>query len=323
MNSFPVIRPRRLRRNIALRDHIAETQLHISDLMYPIFVTHGNNIKREIDGLPGQYQWSLDRLPELISDIRSSRILSIMVFGIPSSKDKYASEHYDDNGIVQQTIKEIKKLHPKLIIATDVCLCAHTENGHCGIMRNNEIDNDQTLVILEKIALSHAKAGADIVSPSSMMDGMIQAIRKILDKNDHNQVAIMSYAVKYASSFYGPFRKACNVIPSGDRSSYQMDYRNKKESLREAHIDEEEGADFLMIKPALSYLDIIQDISKNTNLTVAAYHVSGEYAMVKAAVDRGWMDEKSVILESLTGMKRAGAKIILSYSALDVARWIS
>ncbi len=321
MGFFPVTRPRRLRRTEVLREHIAETCLHMSDLMYPVFVVHGENIKREITAMPNQYHWSLDQLPELIDEIKKAGVLSIMLFGIPACKDKYASENYADDGIVQQAIAKIKELHPQLIIATDVCLCAYTEDGHCGIVHNDEIDNDQTLEILQKTAVSHAKAGADIVAPSGMMDGMIQAMRYALDQEDYAEVAIMSYAVKYASSFYGPFRSACDSTPKGDRKSYQMDYRNKKEALKEAQMDEDEGADFLMIKPALSYLDIIQNVKANSTLPIAAYHVSGEYAMIKAAAEKGWIDEKGVTLESLTAIKRAGAKIILSYSALDVAKW--
>lgn len=322
MGFFPVTRPRRLRRTEAIREHIAETRLHMSDLMYPIFVVHGENIKCEINGMPNQYHWSLDRLPELIDKIKQAGILSIMLFGIPANKDNYASENYADDGIVQQAIAKIKALHPQLIIATDVCLCAYTKDGHCGIVHNDEINNDQTLEILQKTAVSHAEAGADIVAPSGMMDGMIQAMRYALDQADYAEVGIMSYAVKYASSFYGPFRSACDSTPKGDRKSYQMDYRNKKEAVKEAKMDEDEGADFLMIKPALSYLDIIQDVKENTALPIAAYHVSGEYAMIKAAVEKGWVDEKGVTLESLTAIKRAGAKIILTYSALDVANWL-
>ncbi|WP_440615674.1 porphobilinogen synthase [Cysteiniphilum sp. 6C5] len=322
MGFFPVTRPRRLRRTEAIREHVAETRLHVSDLMYPVFVVHGENIKREINGMPNQYHWSLDRLPELIDEIKKAGVLSVMLFGIPANKDKYASENYADDGIVQQAIAKIKALHPQLIIATDVCLCAYTEDGHCGIMHNEEINNDQTLEILQKTAVSHAEAGADIVAPSGMMDGMIQAMRYALDQADYAEVAIMSYAVKYASSFYGPFRSACDSTPKGDRKSYQMDYRNKKEALKEAQMDEDEGADFLMIKPALSYLDIIQDVKANSNLPIAAYHVSGEYAMIKAAAEKDWVDEKGVVIESLTAIKRAGAKIILTYSALDVAKWL-
>ncbi len=322
MSFFPVTRPRRLRRTAMLREQIAEVKLNITDLMYPIFVVHGQSIKREINGMPNQYHWSIDRLPELIKTIKEAGILSVMLFGIPKTKDKYATENYDSNGIVQQAIRNIKMLHPELIVATDVCLCAYTNDGHCGIVHNDEVDNDQTLDILQKTVVCHAQAGADIVAPSGMMDGMIQAMRYALDQNDFNQVAIMSYAVKYASAFYGPFRSACDCALKGDRKSYQMDFRNKKEALKEAKMDEEEGADFLMVKPALSYLDIIQDVSSSTTLPIAAYHVSGEYAMVKAAFEKGWLDERAVTLEALTAIKRAGAKVILTYSALDVSKWL-
>lgn len=322
MGFFPATRPRRLRRSALLREHVSEIRLHASDLMYPLFVVHGTDIKREIHGMPNQYSWSLDRLPELVDEIKESGILSVMVFGIPAYKDQYASENYDKYGIVQLAIHQLKNLHSELIIATDVCLCSYTEDGHCGIVYNKKISNDQTLEILQKTAVSHAKAGADIVAPSSMMDGMILSIRYALDQNNYADVLIMSYAVKYASSFYGPFRSACDSTPISDRKSYQMDYRNKKEALKEAQMDEDEGADFLMVKPALSYLDIIQDLKKSSNLPLVAYHVSGEYAMVKAAAEKGWIDEKAVTLESLTAIKRAGAKIILTYSALDVANWI-
>ena len=323
MGFFPVTRPRRLRQTAALREHIAETRLQISDFMYPIFVVHGADIKHEINGMPEQYHWSLDRLPELIEQIKKAGILSIMLFGIPKIKDRYASENYDDNGIVQQAIRQIKILCPELIIATDVCLCAYTEDGHCGIVYDQKINNDQTLEIIQKTAVSHAQAGADMVAPSGMMDGMIQAIRYALDQNDYSEILIMSYAVKYASAFYGPFRSACDSTPKGDRKTYQMDYRNKQEALKEASMDEDEGADFLMVKPALSYLDIIQDVSQNTTLPVVAYQVSGEYAMIKAAAEKGWIDEKQITIEALTAIKRAGATIILSYSALSACQWIA
>ncbi|WP_119343234.1 porphobilinogen synthase [Facilibium subflavum] len=323
MSFFPVCRPRRLRKTQAVRNQVAETVLRTEDLMYPVFVVHGENIKKEINGMPGQYHYSLDRLPELINEIEKAGILSIMLFGIPAKKDRYASENYTDNGIVQKAIRLIKTLSPALVIATDVCLCAYTEDGHCGITHNGQIDNDQTLDILQKTAVSHAQSGADIVAPSGMMDGMIQAMRQGLDQNDFSDVMIMSYAVKYASAFYGPFRGACGSEPTGDRKSYQMDYRNKKEARKEARMDQEEGADFLMVKPALSYLDIIQDVVEHSTLPVAAYHVSGEYAMIKAAAGNGWVDEKAIVIESLTSIKRAGAKIILTYYALDVAQWLA
>ena len=322
MSFFPVSRPRRLRQDPFVREHIAETLLSTSDLMYPIFVVHGHNVKIEITAMPSQYHWSIDRLPEVIEQVVDAGILSVMIFGIPQQKDVKASENYDENGIVQQAIKVIKKQAPQLIVATDVCLCVYTLDGHCGVMYNGQVDNDQTLEILQQTAVSHAESGADIVAPSGMMDGGVQAIRYALDQADFSQVMIMAYAVKYASAFYGPFRSACDSTPMGDRKSYQMDYRNKKEALKEAEMDAQEGADFLMVKPALSYLDIIQDVSQNTNLPVAAYHVSGEYAMVKAAAEKAWIDEKQVLIESLTSIKRAGAKVILTYCALDMSQWL-
>lgn len=322
MSVFPVSRPRRLRRSSALREQIAEVKLKASDFMYPVFVVHGSDIKSEIKAMPRQYHWSVDRLPELIDEIKQAGILSIMLFGLPKRKDTKALENYDDNGIVQQALRLIKKCYPALIIATDVCLCSYTKDGHCGIIQQGEIDNDQTLKLLGKTAISHAKHGADMVAPSGMMDGMVSAIRGALDKEKFFDIAIMSYAVKYASSFYGPFREACDSSLKGDRKSYQMDYRNKKEALKEAEMDEREGADFLMIKPALSYLDIIQDVKGQSCLPIAAYQVSGEYAMIKAAFEKGYLDEKEVVFESLTAIKRAGADIILSYYAIEASMWL-
>ena len=321
--SFPISRPRRLRKTQALRNMVAETTLDINDLMYPIFVVHGVGIKKEISAMPDQYHWSIDMLDELVASIVDKGIKSIMIFGVPAVKDNIASENYDNNGIVQQAIKKIRLLAPNLIIATDICLCGYTPDGHCGILDCNEyVDNDETLVILQKTAVSHAKAGADIVAPSGMMDGMILAMRQALDIAKFETVAIMSYSVKYASAFYGPFREACSSSPKGDRKTYQMDYRNKKEAIIEAMLDVEEGADFIMVKPALSYLDIINELSHKINLPIAAYHVSGEYSTIKIAAKNGLVNEKDITLEVLTSMKRAGAKIILTYSALDVAKWL-
>ncbi|MFZ9035854.1 MAG: porphobilinogen synthase [Francisellaceae bacterium] len=317
--SFPVCRPRRLRSTGAIRDLVAEYKLNASDLMYPLFVVDGIDVKQEINAMPGQYHWSVDRLDEIINQVLTSGVMSVMVFGIPAYKDPLASDNYDDEGITQRAVKKIKKLAPNLIVATDVCLCSFTPDGHCGMVHDDHIDNDMTLPILQKTAVSHAKAGADIVAPSGMMDGMIGAMRQALDSSGLSEVMIMSYAVKYASGFYGPFREACDSHPTGDRKSYQMDWQNKKEAIKEALMDIEEGADFIMVKPALAYLDIIQDVSSRIYLPVAAYQVSGEYAMIKAAAQNGWIDEKAVVLESLTGIKRAGAKLILSYFALDVA----
>lgn len=319
--SFPLHRPRRLRNNLALRDMVSETTLSVNDLIYPIFVVHGENIKREITPMPGQYHWSVDQLDEIITKVLKAKVPAVMLFGLPKVKDKKASENYDENGIVQQAIRKIKTIAPDLLVITDVCLCAYTEDGHCGIYDqvNDTILNDETLEILGKTAVSHAKAGADMVAPSGMMDGMILAMRQALDNADFQSTLIMSYSIKYASAFYGPFRSACDSSPKGDRKTYQMDFRNAKEALKEAKYDEAEGADFLMVKPALSYMDIIYRASESTNLPMVAYHISGEYSMVKAASEKGWINEEAVILETLYSFKRAGASLIITYSALDIA----
>ncbi|MEY8673316.1 porphobilinogen synthase [Francisella philomiragia] len=322
--SFPISRPRRLRVTQAFRDMVAETNLNIDDLMYPIFVVHGNGIKKEISSMPNQYHWSVDMLDELIEQVIKLGIKSLMIFGVPKTKDLISSENYDPNGITQQAIRKIKELAPELVVATDVCMCSFTPHGHCGILDEHDyVDNDQTLEILQKTAISHAQAGADIVAPSGMMDGMIIAMRQALDESGFETVSIMSYSVKYASAYYGPFRSACSSSLKGDRKTYQMDYRNKKEAIREALADVEQGADFIMVKPALSYLDIINELSHIIELPIAAYHVSGEYAMIKAAANAGLVDEKAITIETLTSMKRAGAKIILTYIALDVASWLN
>ncbi|AJI47098.1 porphobilinogen synthase [Francisella philomiragia] len=321
--SFPISRPRRLRVTQAFRDMVAETKLNIDDLMYPIFVVHGNGIKKEISSMPNQYHWSVDMLDELVEQVIKLGIKSLMIFGVPKTKDLISSENYDPNGITQQAIRKIKQLAPELVVATDVCMCSFTPHGHCGILDEHDyVDNDRTLEILQKTAISHAQAGADIVAPSGMMDGMIIAMRQALDESGFETVSIMSYSVKYASAYYGPFRSACSSSLKGDRKTYQMDYRNKKEAIREALADVEQGADFIMVKPALSYLDIINELSHIIELPIAAYHVSGEYAMIKAAANAGLVDEKAITIETLTSMKRAGAKIILTYTALDVANWI-
>jgi porphobilinogen synthase len=302
---------------------VAETIFHTNDLMYPIFVVHGHDFKKEISGMPGQYHWSVDRLDELVDLVIDANIKSIMIFGIPDIKDLDSSENYDDNGISQQAIIKIKSLSPDLVIATDVCMCSFTPHGHCGIIGDDSyVDNDRTLAVLQKTAVSHARAGADIVAPSGMMDGMIISIRQALDSADYVDVSIMSYSVKYASAFYGPFRNACDSGLTGDRKTYQMDYRNKKDAVIEALEDVEQGADFIMVKPALSYLDIVNELSSVIKLPIAAYHVSGEYAMIKAAASQGLVDEKAITIEILTSMKRAGAKVILTYCALDVSKWI-
>lgn len=322
--SFPISRPRRLRVTQAFRDMVAETNLNIDDLMYPIFVVHGNGIKKEISSMPNQYHWSVDMLDELVEQVIKLSIKSLMIFGVPKTKDLISSENYDPNGITQQAIRKIKELAPELVVVTDVCMCSFTPHGHCGILDEHDyVDNDQTLEILQKTAVSHAQAGADIVAPSGMMDGMIIAMRQALDESGFETVSIMSYSVKYTSAYYGPFRSACSSSLKGDRKTYQMDYRNKKEAIREALADVEQGADFIMVKPALSYLDIINELSHIIELPIAAYHVSGEYVMIKAAANAGLVDEKAITIETLTSMKRAGAKIILTYTALDVASWLN
>ncbi|AIT09173.1 delta-aminolevulinic acid dehydratase [Candidatus Francisella endociliophora] len=321
--SFPISRPRRLRISQNFRDMVAEISLSTDDLMYPIFVVHGEGIKKEISSMPNQYHWSIDMLDELVEQVVLAGIKSVMIFGVPKTKDLISSENYDHNGIMQQAIRKIKELAPNLVVGTDVCMCSFTPHGHCGILNEHEyVDNDKTLEILQKTAVSHAQAGADIVAPSGMMDGMILAMRQALDEANFETVSIMSYSVKYASAYYGPFRSACDSSLKGDRKTYQMDYRNKKEAIREAMEDVEQGADFIMVKPALSYLDIINELSHIIDLPVAAYHVSGEYAMIKAAAAAGLVDEKAITIETLTSMKRAGAKVILTYTALDVAKWL-
>lgn len=319
---YPTYRPRRLRRNEKLRSLIRETELSVNDLIYPLFVIYGQKVKNEIASLPGQYQLSVDNLAAEVEEISSLGIPGIILFGLPEKKDEAASGAYAEDGIVQQAIREIKKVNPELLVVTDVCLCEYTSHGHCGVIKNGEIVNDITLELLAKTAVSHAEAGADIIAPSDMMDGRVAAIRASLDENGFEQTPIMAYSAKYASSFYGPFREAAASTPAfGDRRSYQMDPPNAIEAIREVALDIEEGADIVMVKPALSYLDIIRVVADEFDYPVAAYNVSGEYAMVKAAARNGWLDEQKVTLEILTSIKRAGADIILTYHAKDVARW--
>jgi porphobilinogen synthase len=303
---------------------LESVKLSPADFIYPLFVVEGNNIKQEISSLPGQYRWSIDRLPEIIGQVVSVNVKSVMIFGIPEYKDVIGSENFRDDAVTQQAIRKIKEIDDSLVIFTDVCLCSFTDHGHCGIVNNHIIENDATLEILQKTAVSHAKAGANFVAPSGMMDGMIASMRDALDEAGFENVGILSYAVKYASAFYGPFREACSSSLKGDRKSYQMNYLNdSREALKEANLDEAEGADMLMVKPGLAYLDIIKEVSQQSYLPIAAYNVSGEYAMVKAAAQNGWVDEQSVVLESLSSMKRAGADIILTYHALDASKWLS
>lgn len=316
-------RPRRLRRLHSLRSMIQETRLSISDLIYPIFVDHRIRAREEVESLPGIYRLPLVDLESEIADVTALRIPAVLVFGLPMHKDATGSEAYGNDGIVQQAVRTIKKLAPQLVVATDVCLCQYTDHGHCGIVRGGSVDNDETLGLLSRIAVSHAEAGADIVGPSAMMDGQVKAVRTALDRRNFKDTAIMSYSAKYASAFYGPFRDAAESTPLwGDRRGYQMDPPNRNEAMREISEDIKEGADIVMVKPALSYLDVISNVRSEFNVPLAAYNVSGEYAMVKAAGQKRWLDDKLVTLEILTAIKRAGANIIITYFAKEVARWL-
>lgn len=316
-------RNRRLRARKEIRDLVRENSLSPMDFIYPIFVVEGNDIKKEIESMPGNYHFSVDRLQEIVEEIKKAKVRGIMLFGIPDEKDCCGSEAYAEDGIVQKAVRRIKELDKNLWVITDVCLCEYTDHGHCGIIENEYVKNDETLEVLAKVALSHAKAGADMVAPSDMMDGRVGAIREALDENNFKNVGIMAYSAKYCSAFYGPFREAANSAPQfGDRKSYQMDPANSREALREMENDIEEGADIIMVKPALSYLDIIKMARDKFDYPVAAYSVSGEYAMIKAGAKLGYIDEKKIALESLLSIKRAGADIIITYYALEASAWL-
>jgi porphobilinogen synthase len=303
---------------------VRETVLSVDDLIYPLFVVHGQGVRMEIPSMPGNYHWSIDMLSAEAEEIATLGIPAVILFGLPAVKDEVGSENYDEHGIVQQAIRTIKEAVPDLVVVTDVCMCEYTSHGHCGIVRDGYVQNDETLEYLAKAALSHAAAGADIVAPSGMIDGQVWAIREALDENGYENVAIMSYAAKYASSFYGPFRDAAQSPPEfGDRRSHQMDPANVREALREVALDIEEGADVVMVKPALPYLDVIRQVRDRFDYPVAAYNVSGEYSMVKAAAARGWLDERRVAMECLTSIRRAGADMIITYWAKDAARWLT
>lgn len=318
---FPEYRARRLRRNETMRRMVRETFLRPEDLIYPMFSAYGNNIKKEIVSMPGIYQQSIEYIVAEAQEVYDLGIPAVILFGIPKEKDAIGSDAYCAHGIIQETIRAIKKAVPKLLVITDVCLCEYTDHGHCGVIIDGDVDNDATLDLLAKEALSHAQAGADIVAPSDMMDGRVAAIRALLDANGFSQIPIMSYAVKYASGYYGPFRDAAESTPQfGDRRSYQMDPANRREAFREAALDVAECADFLMVKPALAYLDIVRDIKERFDLPLVAYNVSGEYSMIKAAAANGWIDEERVMMETLIGMKRAGADLIITYHAKDAAK---
>lgn len=321
---FPIVRMRRLRRNENLRRLVRETSLSIDDLIYPLFVRPGKNVKNEIKSMPGNYQMSVDQLIVECKKVRELGIPAVMLFGIPEKKDELGSEAYSDDGIIQKAVRSVKKEVPGLLVVTDVCFCEYTDHGHCGVIKNGTVDNDETLKLLARQALSHASAGADMVAPSDMMDGRVGAIRNILDGNGFTGTPVMAYSAKYASAFYGPFRDAAGSAPQfGDRKAYQMDPANGSEALREVELDIMEGADIVMVKPALSYLDIIFRVKNEFNIPVAAYNVSGEFACIKAADRNGWIDGERVMMEVLFSIKRAGADIILTYFAKNAARLLS
>ncbi|ACD67097.1 MAG TPA: porphobilinogen synthase [Sulfurihydrogenibium sp.] len=318
---FPVNRLRRLRKNENIRRLVRENYLLVDDLIYPIFIEDGKDIKKEIPSMPGIYRWSLDRVNEELDEVVNLGIPAVLLFGIPSHKDEVGSDTWNEEGIIQRAIRHIKKHYPNLYVITDVCFCEYTSHGHCGVLHDHDVDNDLTLENTKKQVVSHAKAGADMVAPSGMMDGVVKTIREALDEAGYKHIPIMAYSAKYASSYYGPFREAADSTPAfGDRRTYQMDPANRREALREVAIDIEEGADIVMVKPALSYLDIIRDLRNTFNVPIAAYNVSGEYSMIKAAGKLGWIDEKKVMLETLISMKRAGADIIITYFAKEVAK---
>jgi porphobilinogen synthase len=318
---FPVTRLRRLRQNTAIRNMVSETSLSATNFIYPVFAAEGKNIKKQISSMPGIFQLSKENAVKECKEAFGLGIPAVILFGIPEHKDEMGTGAYDDKGVIQNAIRAIKKEIPELIVVTDVCLCEYTSHGHCGVVENGMINNDKTLELLVKEAISHAEAGADIIAPSDMMDGRIAAIRNGLDINGFSDTPILAYSAKYSSSFYGPFREAAESAPQfGDRKSYQMDYRNSEEAMREIYLDIKEGADMIMVKPALSYLDIIKSAKENFNIPVAAYNVSGEYSMIKAAASLGWIDGDKAMLETLYSIKRAGADMIITYFAKEAAR---
>ena len=321
--NFPVSRLRRLRKTPVLRDMFRETYLSKNDFVFPLFVVEGNNIKREIGSMPNIFQMSVDTAVKECEELLKLGIKAVILFGIPEHKDEVGSGAYAENGIVQRAIREIKKSFPEMLVITDVCLCEYTSHGHCGVIENGDVQNDTTLELLAGEALSHAECGADIIAPSDMMDGRVAAIRAKLDENGFSETPIMAYSAKFSSAFYGPFREAAESTPQfGDRKSYQMDFGNSDEAMREIALDIREGADIVMVKPALSYLDLIRRTKDNFNVPVAAYNVSGEYSMIKAAAEKGWLDGERVMLEVLTSIKRAGADVIITYFAKEAARLI-
>ena len=317
-------RPRRLRTSDAMRRLVRETSISADDLIYPLFIVEGEDIKREIPSMPGVYHLSIDRFLQELREVQKLGIPGVLLFGVPDSKDEMGTGAYSEDGIIQRALREAKKSFPELLLIADVCLCEYTSHGHCGMIENGRVLNDESVELIAKSALSYAQAGADIIAPSDMMDGRIGAIRSLLDANGFEDKAIMAYSAKYSSAFYGPFRDAAHSKPAfGDRKTYQMDYANIKEAVREVELDIAEGADIVMVKPAMAYLDVINEISSRFDLPVAAYHVSGEYSMIKAAANNGWINEKAAVMESVTAIRRAGAKIIITYYAKQLAQWLA
>jgi porphobilinogen synthase len=324
VNQLSFDRHRRLRSSGAMRALVRETHLQVDDLIYPLFVVEGKDVKNEVPSMPGIYQVSLDHLQEEVTEVQNLGIKALLLFGVPKEKDEKGTGAFISDGIVQEAARFLKKEFPDMLIIADTCLCEYTSHGHCGVIHDGDVDNDESLKLHAKTAVSQAEAGADIIAPSNMMDGFVAAIREALDEAGYQNVPIMSYAIKYASAFYGPFRDAADSTPQfGDRKTYQMDHANRREAMREAVSDIHEGADFLIVKPALSYLDIVRDVRNNVEAPVVAYNVSGEYSMVKAAALNGWIDEKEIVLEKLTSMKRAGADLIITYFAKDAAKWLN
>jgi porphobilinogen synthase len=323
MSNFPTVRLRRTRQNDKLRGLVRETRLHTDQLIYPLFVAEGISEPRAISSMPGIMNWPLEHLGREVERIANLGIPAVLLFGIPNDKDEMGTQAYAEQGIIQQAIRRIKAEVPAMLVITDVCLCEYTSHGHCGVIHNGTVQNDESLQLLGQMALSHVEAGADIVAPSDMMDGRVGAIRVLLDEQGFNQAPIMAYSAKFASGFYGPFREAAGSTPQfGDRRSYQMDPANAREALREVELDISEGADIVMVKPAMAYLDVIRQVRDACNLPIAAYNVSGEYSMVKAAAQNGWIDEQRIVMEVLTGIRRAGADMIITYFAPEVAEWL-
>ncbi|OLB54298.1 MAG: delta-aminolevulinic acid dehydratase [Ktedonobacter sp. 13_2_20CM_2_56_8] len=323
MTKFPTVRLRRTRQNEKLRGLVRETRLAVDQLIYPLFIAEGIHEPHEIASMPGIVQWPLEQLGRETERIASLGIPAVLLFGIPSEKDEVGSQAYNSRGIIQEAIRLLKSVNPELLVITDVCLCEYTSHGHCGLIHNGSVQNDTSLELLARMALTHAEAGADLVAPSDMMDGRVGAIRHVLDEQGFNQTPIMAYSAKFASAFYGPFREAAGSTPQfGDRRAYQMDPSNVREALREVELDIAEGADIVMVKPAMAYMDVIRQVREHYDLPVAAYNVSGEFAMIKAAAQNGWIDERRVAMEVLTGIRRAGADMIITYFAPDVAGWL-